>query len=159
MSDDAVVRRSVALAMKEGWHHALTPADLYQEGWLAVLEADHRRRAPVAGHHRAAYLAMRTLGAMRDARQKMMRQARNDVAAGAEAEWVDDGEYLVDRAHVQAQLRRFLGRREPTPAMRDVLVGLVAGEQVGQIAARRGSTVSAVYKAAERVDWLMAMLR
>lgn len=158
MRDAQIVRRSAWHAMRDGAHHAMTRDDLMQEGWLAALEADAAGRAPAGGHHRAAYLTMRTLGAMRDARRRMPRQVPEhdgrDPPAG-----VDDGEALIDRAHVQGQLRRLRECRAMTPAMRQVLDALVAGDTIAEIARARGCSISAVYKVADRLDWLAAMLR
>ena len=156
--DAALIARVAGYVQRECHHPALTRDDLVQEGWLAMLEAEAAGRVPGIGPHRAAYLAVRTSGAMRDAR----RRAMLEVPAG-DAEAPEDGHDptpdVIDAVHVRRQLERFSARREATPAMREVLHALLAGRTLREIARDRACTTSAVLQIARRVEWLMAMLR
>lgn len=158
MSDREVIQRAVEKVWRECRHPALERDDLEQEGWLAVLEAEAASRAPAPGPHRPGYVFLRAAGGMRDARRRAARQIPegSDDAPELAEDRTDD---VIAGIHVREQLRRFSTRREATPAMRQVLHGLVAGRTVGDLAAERGCSTSAVFQIAYRVEWLMSMLR
>lgn len=157
-SDTRLIDRCASAVAREGWHHALERRDLVQIGWLAMLEAQARGRVPAADPHRSAYLRVRIMGAMRDAR-------RSDMAALPDhyAELTDDtAAYETsaeDRCYVRQQAARFFSRPAATPAMRRALLLLLDGLTIGEAAKALGVSVSAVSQVLRRCEWTMAMLR
>ncbi len=158
--DPAVIERAARRVHLECPSLALNREDLAQEGWLALLEAQAAARLPADEPHRSAYAAVRAMGAMRDARTRAEREVPGADGDGTVPELPDDGAPdPVGRVFVRQQLARFRSSRGVTEAMRQVLDGLLAGQTVGQIAAKRGCHPSAVTQIARRVEWSMAMVR
>ena len=154
----AIIRRSAARVAATGHHAAVTREDMIQEGWLAVLEAEAAGRVPGMGPHRAAYLTLRTMGAMREASRRAKRQLPDDHCALPECLPADS--LGPERAaHLLGQVRRFERCGAATPRMRRALRLLLSGHSSGDAAAEMGVSTSAVSHLLRRVDWLMAMLR
>lgn len=157
--DPAVIERAARRVRLECPSLALTGEDLEQEGWLALLEAQAAGRLPADEPHKLAYGVVRAMGAMRDARTRAEREVPGADGGGQVPELPDEAATdPADRVYVRQQLARFRRCRGATAAMHQVLDGLLAGQTVAQIAARRGCHPSAVTQIARRVEWAMAML-
>lgn len=153
LPDDKIVARSARIA-RQYLHTSLTPDDLIQEGWLAILEAQRDGRVPDDLAHRERYVSVLTLGAMIDA----CRAARVRWPVGMVE--LDDGhdEAGHDSTERTVQVRQAVQRFEAkaTPSMLAVVRKLAEGLTTVEAARALGVSHSAAWQALAKARALLA---